>query len=175
MSGEHFPLWNWTITHLALNTWLTLGFPCLHRSLRSAMHPRPRSSVTTRGMTSSPVSYLRTPTRPRQWWTSSRRWDGTTCPRSPQRGTTARAVSRPLCRSPGKQVHGITKTCSDTLIQTVLNGGAESSWTQSTILECLDISLQWWVSVELWTTVAALVNASLKYLYLKTSVILTVR
>lgn len=76
----------------------------LTRSLRSATPPQPQNWVTTLATTSSPAWYRRTPTRPRPWWTSSRRWSGTTCPRSPQRATMERVAWRPSYRSPEKLV-----------------------------------------------------------------------
>lgn len=74
------------------------------RSLRSVTPPQPQSWVTTLATTSSPALCHQTPTRPRPWWTSSRRWGGTTCPRWPQRATTERAAWRPSFRSRGKLV-----------------------------------------------------------------------
>lgn len=88
------------------------AWPCLcsslllfsSRSHRSAMHPRPQSWATTDVTTSSRGLFLQTASRPRPWWTSSRPWVGTTCPRWPRRAATARRVWTPSCNSPEKQV-----------------------------------------------------------------------
>lgn len=74
------------------------------RSRRSATPPQPLSWATTLATTSSLAWCHRTRTRPRPWWTSSQRWSGTTCPRWPQKATTARAAWRPLSRFPEKPV-----------------------------------------------------------------------
>lgn len=79
---------------------------CLHRSLRSAMPPRRRSSVTLPATTSSRGWCRPTPTRLRPCWMLSWRWAGTTCPRWRRRAATARVAWRPSCSSPGRQVDG---------------------------------------------------------------------
>lgn len=80
--------------------------PC--RSLRSATPPPPRSWATTGGTTSSLGWSLRTASRPRPWWTSSRPWAGTTSPPWPRRAATGRREWTPSCSSPEKQVSPVS-------------------------------------------------------------------
>ena len=105
----------------------------LSRSPRSATPPQLRNWATTPAMTSSPAWCHRTPTRPRPWWTSSRRWSGTTCPRSPRRATTARAAWRPSYRSPEKQVGALCPSAAHR------RGESDVNWP--TLLWLIDV---WW-------------------------------